>query len=410
MQMRFTQPERQVPDSRPAPGPHLLGISSLWAPGDDVRRLLMARHERLRALDWRHTVIAPGAVGPGMIDCGGVRLPGRAGQRLAVGRGRAIRQIAFAAPDIIEAADPGALGWAALAAAERLKVPAVAFCHADLPRVVARLLGSPASGGASERWTRRYLVSLYRHFDAVMTPRRELAERLKAWGVPRVTVQPTGVDCSVFTPCALDNAWRSDFCKTHGLAPDTRLLTCTQPLVPPGGLQRLADAVALLGRGHALVAVGGSGTPPVGDHVLRLPSLPDDHALARLIASSDAYLHDGEEPSSSLGVLQAMACGTRVVASAAGSLAELVDGAGMLVPLPRVGSWADAIDACLKASGAQERRAALARAQAHDWSRVLAQMTRRYSALIGSAAAPMPSSHHAPMPRRPWPQQLAHQR
>lgn len=415
MQMSFTRPEQQVQDERSAPGPHLLDVSMFWGHAGGVRRVLTARHERLRTLGWRHTIVAPGADGPGMIDCGGLPLPGSGGYRVVLGRGRAMRQMAFVAPDIIEAADPYTLGWAALAAAEQLQVPAVAFCHSDLPRLMARLVGGPAAGAtargqAAERWARRYLVNLYRHFDAVMAPSRGLAQRLQAWGVPRVTVQPLGVDCSVFTPCAQDATWRADFCQAHGLAPSTRLLAYTGRFAPEKNLQLLADAVALLGRGHVLVAVGDGPAPAQGEHVLRLPPQPDTRELARLVASCDAYLHAGDQETFGLGVLEAMACGTPVVAAGTGGLAELVEGAGTLVPQPRVGTWADAIEACLAGPSAHERRTALARAQAQDWPRVLAQMTRRYSALIGRTACPAQSELHAVTPKRPWAQQLARQR
>lgn len=418
MQMSFTSPAPQAQDEdRPAAGPHLLDVSMFWGATGGVRRVLTARHDRMKALGWRHTVIAPGAEGPGMIDCGGVPIPRSGGYRAVVGRGRAMRQMALVAPDLIESADPYTLGWAVLAAADQLKVPAVAFCHSDLPRLIARLAGGPAAaatplGRAGERWARRYLANLYRHFDAVLAPSRALAQRLQSWGVPRVAVQPLGVDCAVFTPCAQDAAWRAGFCEAQGLPAQTRLLAYTGRFAPEKNLQLLADAVALLGPGHALVAVGNGPAPPVGERVVLLPPELDGRQLARLVASSDAYVHAGDQETFGLGVLEAMACGTPVVAAGTAGLAELVDGAGILVDQPRPGSWADAMDACLAGCNAPLRRAALARAQAHDWPRVMTQMTRRYAALIGRNAAPAephrPGLQAAPS-LRPW-AQLARQR
>lgn len=415
--MSFSPPDAPAPDSRPTAGPHLLEVSMFWGASGGVRRVLTARHERMHALGWRHTVIAPGAEGPGLIDCGGLPLPGSGGYRVVLGQGRAMRQMTWAAPDIIEAADPYTLGWAALAAADRLRVPAVAFCHSDLPQLAARWAGGPTAGAtrrgqAAERWARRYLVNLYWHFDAVLAPSRGLAQRLQAWGVPRVSVQPLGVDCAVFTPCARDMAWRTAFCTVHGLAPDTRLLAYTGRFAPEKNLQLLADAVALLGPGHRLVAVGDGPAPPVGRHVLRLPTEADDHRLARLVASCDAYVHAGDQETFGLGVLEAMACGTPVVTADAGALTELTEGAGLLVRRPRSGDWADAMQASVSGHQAALRRTALARAQAQDWPQVLSQMTRRYAALIGMGATP-PHAAHADMPaagaQRHW-GQLARQR
>jgi alpha-1,6-mannosyltransferase len=393
MHLNYTLPRPQVEDSLPPAAPHLLDVSMFWGATGGVRRVLTAKHERLRELGWRHTVIAPGAEGPGLIDCGGVPLPRSGGYRMVLGRGRAMRQMAFVAPDLIESADPYTLAWASLAAAEQLRVPAVAFCHSNLPALMARLAGgsagtSGAAGRTAERWARRYLVSLYRHFDLVMAPSIGLAQSLQAWGVPRVTVQPLGVDCSVFTPCAQDENWRIELCRSYGLEPATRLFIYTGRFAPEKNLQLLADAVQRLGKGHMLLAVGNGPAPPVGPQVLRLPPENDCRRLARMVASSDVYVHAGDQETFGLGVLEAMACGTPVVAARAAGLAELAYGAGLLVSQPRADAWAEAMEAAVSGNNTVQRRTALARAQAQDWPRVIAQMTQRYTALIGRQAAP----------------------
>ncbi|RZL40681.1 MAG: glycosyltransferase family 1 protein [Rubrivivax sp.] len=371
--------------------PHLVDVSMFWGPTGGVRRVLMAKHERLRALGWRHTVMAPGASGPGIVDCGGLPLPHSGGYRVVLGRARAARQLEFIAPDVIECADPYTLAWATLDAAEVLRVPAVAFCHSDLPALAARLVGGPRAnrfGRAAERWAQRYLARLYRHFDLVLAPSRGLAERLQAWGVPRVGVQPLGVDCSVFTPTARDEAWRTELCREHGLAASTQLLVYTGRFAAEKNLSLLADAVRMLGPGHMLVAVGSGPLPPTGPQVLVLPPEHDANQLARIVASADAYVHAGDQETFGLGVLEAMACGTPVVVAAARGLAELARDAGVLVPSPLPRLWAEAISASLASPDATLRRAALARAQAQDWPRVMQQLSQRYTALIGRPVSP----------------------
>jgi alpha-1,6-mannosyltransferase len=353
----------------------------------------MSKHERLKAMGWRHTIIAPNAQGPGLIDCGGLPLPRSGGYRLVLGRGRAQRQMEFVAPDLIESADPYTLAWSVLRAAERLRVPTVAFCHSNLPTLMARLVGGPRGaatrrGALAERWSRRYLAHLYRRFDLVLAPSQGLADQLRAAGVPRVAVQPLGVDCTVFSPHAHDAGWRGEFCTAHGLAPDTRLFVYTGRFAAEKNLPLLADAVRALGPGHALVAVGSGPLPPQGAQVIVCPPVHDSSRLARIVASADAYVHAGDQETFGLGVLEAMACGTPVVVAAAGALAELAEGSGLLVPQPQPGVWAEAMRACLDGNNAVHRRAALARAQAQDWPLVMAQLTQRYTALIGRPAAP----------------------
>ncbi|WP_457424445.1 glycosyltransferase [Roseateles sp. P5_E7] len=371
--------------------PHLLDVSTFWGPTSGVRRVLMAKHDRLRALGWRHSIVAPGAQASGLIDCGGLAVP-HGGGRVALGRSRAERQMYFLAPDVIEASDPCTLAWAALATAQRLQVPAVAFCHSDLPTLAARLAGGPRQGRvglAAERLARSYLVGLYRRFDAVLAPSRSMAERLQAWGVPRVAVQPLGVDCSVFTPQARDDAWAAELCRTHGLGAETRLIICTSRFAAGKNLPLLADAVRLLGPGHLLVAVGSGPCPPTGKQVLVLPPEHDGRALARMVASADAYVDAGDQEAFGLGALQAMACGTPVVAADSGALAELAKDAGLLVPQPLPRLWAEAVDASLAGNNATLRRTALARAQAQDWPHVMRALTQRYTALLGRRATPV---------------------
>lgn len=376
--------------------PHLLDASMFWNGAGGVRRVLSARHERLGPLGWRHSVLAPGAQGDGLHDCGGLPLPRSGGYRVVLGTGQAQRQMQQLAPDLIESADPYALGWAALAAAERLRVPALACCHSDLPALAARLVGGPRGtstwrGQQAQRWARRYLVNLYRHFDAVLAPSHGLAERLRAWGVPRVEVQPLGVDCAVFNPQAHDVAWRGRLLRAHDLAPTTRLFVYTGRFAVEKHLDLLVDAVRLLGPGHVLLAVGEGPRLPRDVQVIRMHAIADARRLARAVASSDVYVHAGDQESFGLGALEAMACGTPVVVAGSGGLAELVGDAGLQVAHARPAAWAEAMQASLGHGNAVQRRAALHRARQHDWPLVIAQMARRYTALLQRSAATVPT-------------------
>ncbi|MDQ7030794.1 MAG: glycosyltransferase family 1 protein [Ardenticatenia bacterium] len=87
-----------------------------------------------------------------------------------------------------------------------------------------------------------------------------------------------------------------------------------------------------------------------------------------------------------LPVLEALSCGTPVVAAAASSLPELVGQAGRLVPPDDEHALASALDA-LMADGAERRRlAALAVEQASrfSWERTTAQTVAVYDELIGA--------------------------
>jgi alpha-1,6-mannosyltransferase len=371
--------------------PHVLDTSMFWGPAGGVRRTLGARHERLPAHGFSHTVLAPGARGDGLVDCGGITLPGSGGYRVVLSRSRAARLIERQRPDLIEAADPYRLAWASLDAARRLGVPAVAFCHSNLPLLIGRCF-TPAF----ERRVQRYLAHLYEGFDIVLAPSRSMTAALRTWGVRNVQRQPLGVDCTVFCPERRDPAWRRTVVAQLGLPRYTKLLVYVGRFAPEKNLQLLADAVELVGPGHALLLVGSGPCPPRGPGVYCLGHEFDAHALARIVASCDAFVHAGDQETFGLALLEAMACGTPVVACARGGLGELAIGAGYVVDRQRAPLWAQAIAATTSAPNPGLTQTALERARRHDWSAVVASMAQRYARLL-SARCPTPSRQGPPL-------------
>ena len=362
--------------------PHLLDCTMFWsAAGGGVRRYLLTKRAWLaRENGWQHSIVAPGVRGAGFVDCGGWPLPMSGGYRLPLDRPALARRMVDLRPDLIEAGDPYRPAWGALDAAQRLGVPAVAFCHSNLLALAAQWAG----GGRAARWARaaaaRYLAHVYRGFDLVLAPSRSMQGVLQELGLEQVQQQPLGVDTATFHPARRDPAWRRNL----GLGADARVLLYAGRFAPEKQLPLLAAAVRRLGPRYRLVAVGAGPTPPRGEQVLLLPYEPRAERLARIVASSDAFVHAGDQESFGLGVLEAMACGTPVVVRAAAGLAELVEGdAGIGVASARVDDWAEAIAALFAATDHEARlRRARARAEAHDWQRVLPALLARYRRLL----------------------------
>ncbi len=358
-----------------------------WGPTGGVRRVLTTKQMLFTRQGWRHTVMAPGVQGRERIDCGGLLLPASGGYRAVLRRRHAARLIEEARPDIVEAADPYTLAWSVLDASHRLGIPAVAFCHSNLPALAARWAAGPEGGqtrraALAARTAERYLARLYGRFDLVLAPSHGLAQQLREWGVPRVAHQGLGVDADVFTPAAADRGWRWSLEQKLQLPAGTRLLVYSGRFAPEKNLQVLADAVGLLGPRYALLAIGAGPTPPRGPRVHLLPLEPDSRRLARLLASCDAYVHAGDQETFGLGVLEAMACGTPVIGSSAAGVGELVCGAGQGVDGLRAANWAGAIEATVEGPPSVSTGLALRRARAHDWSRIFEQLSQRYIGLL----------------------------
>jgi alpha-1,6-mannosyltransferase len=371
-----------------------------------VRQVLQTKRAALHERGWRHTLMAPAASGHGTLDCGGLPIPFSGGYRFVVGRRHAARLIEQAEPDLIEAADPYTLGWAVLDAARSLQVPAVAFCHSNLPRMAQRWLAGPDGrqsrrGRWAERQAGRYLAHLYGHFDLVLAPNRELTQTLQTLGVMQARLQPLGVDCSVFTPVADDPAWRHALEQRLGLAAGTKLIVYAGRFAPEKNLDLLARAVALLGPGHALLAIGRGPSPPRGPAVHLLEPPAQRAHIARLLASSDVFAHAGDQETFGLAALEAMACGTPVVASARGGLGELVHGVGITLTSRRAADWAEGLREALEQTDSARTREALARARSLNWPLVMDGWVRHYQRLLQPGR--QPDSETAASTRQPLP-------
>ena len=365
-----------------------------WSPsGGGVRRYLQTKHGWLaRQPGWRHSIAVPlrgsGPVDPGWLRLPSWPLPGSGGYRLPLRRSAMARLLAAAEPDLIEAGDPYRVAWAALDAARRRGVPAVAYCHSNLESM-ARMAAGPRFAAVAGRAARAYARRLYERFDLVLAPSRSMAVHLADWGVGRVARQPLGVDTAVFHPSRASAGWRA----AHGIEPSTRLLVYAGRLAPEKHLDVLAEAVRRLGGDYLLLAIGaGPAPPPGGDRIRRLPFVAGSESLAAALAGADAFVHAGDQETFGLAALEAMACGTPVVARSAEGLAEFVDdrvGAAVHVGTPA--AFAEAIHAVCDDSAerrAARRLAARERAEAHDWERVLPQLLGRYRGLIDGVGAP----------------------
>jgi alpha-1,6-mannosyltransferase len=380
------------PSSFQPEGPHLLDATMFWARQacGGVRRAISTKRAALVARGWRHTLLAPGVRGPGMVDCGGVPLPFSGGYRFVLNQGNATRLIEQAEPEIIESADPFTLAWSVLDAARALQVPSVAFCHSNLPAMAAHWLGDRQAhhwyGRWAERQARRYLARVYAGFDMVLSPSRVMTDILQDLGVRHAQHQPLGVDSAVFHPSAADPAWRRSLERRLRLVPGTRLLVYSGRFAAEKNLDLLVRAVELLGPGHVLLAIGSGPRPPKGRQVVVLKPQHHNGKLARLLASCDAFVHAGDQETFGLAALEAMACGTPLVTSAAGGLGELVDGVGITLVSRRPGHWAEAMRAALGSRDGPLVWQGLERARSLDWTVVLDSLTQRYMRLLERGA------------------------
>ncbi|MDB5729827.1 MAG: glycosyltransferase family 1 protein [Noviherbaspirillum sp.] len=329
----------------------------------------------------RHAIVAPSAIdgsgAAGFVGVPGVAIPCPGGYRMPWSTRIAAQKIEELQPDLVEVGDPYQFAWAALRVKRSLDIPVLAFCHSDLPQLIAHRFGAHA-----RRFAIRYTRNLYRRFDLVLAPSRVMAQRLREMGIRQVRCQPLGVDTRTFRPEQRDAGLRERL----GLPPDARLLVYAGRFTREKKLHLLLEAMQRLGAPYHLLMIGSGADLPRSERVTYLRFQHDASLLAQLIASCDVLVHPGDQETFGLVALEAMACGIPVVGVAAGGIAELVDGdTGVLVRPGSAAALAEGIsgiyDADRAALGLNARRKTVER---YDWNSIMVQLMGHYNALLSA--------------------------
>nr|WP_051854838.1 glycosyltransferase [Streptomyces sp. NRRL B-1347] len=298
----------------------------------------------------------------------GPELPGTGGYRVLADRRRVTRLLERLAPDRLEVSDRTTLRWTG-AWARRARVPAAMVSH-EAADAVMRTWGLPPR---LARRTADSLNSRTAHAYARVVCTTEWAEReFVRIGASNVVRAPLGVDLRDRHP-GLRDAWLR---AAHAREGDALLLLCSRLSVEkqPG---RALDALEeLRARGvRAVLVVAGDGPlrPRLEQRAgeRRLPvtflgHVAERAALGALQATADVCLAPGPCETFGLAALEALACGTPVVASASSALPEIVGGAGA-VAADTADAFADAVQAVLDRPERDRRQAARARAEGFGW-------------------------------------------
>ena len=208
------------------------------------------------------------------------------------------------------------------------------------------------------------------------------AEIGAAYGIPsgRIAVAPLGVD-AVFSPaaagesCDLPQEVTGPFVLHVGDLHERRNLATVVDAVL--GARRHfgnASAVSLVlagidqGVGDGLCAIAAEADEP--DAVVRLGSVSES-LLLTLYRCAAALVYPSLYEGFGLPALEAMACGTPVIASRAASIPEVVGDAGILLDPLDVNAWTEAIVSVLNDDDrrAELRSRGLARASEFTWTR-----------------------------------------
>ncbi|MFH8443925.1 glycosyltransferase [Streptomyces sp. NPDC018026] len=328
------------------------------AAGHDPVLVVPGRHADDRETEQGRVITLPGPP-----------LPGTGGYRVLTDRRRVAVLLEELAPDRLEVSDRTTLRWTGRWA-RRARVPAVMVSHETADGVL-RTWGLPE--GAARR-TADALNVRTAHAYARVVCTTEFAEReFVRVGARNVVRAPLGVDLTGRGPELRDPGLRA----RHARGDETLLVMCSRLSVekrPGTALDALAELRRRGGRMVLVVAGDGPLRPrleqrarSLGLPVAFLGHVADPGLLGALQASADVCLAPGPAETFGLAALEAMACGTPVVASASSALPEVIGAAGA-VAADSGDAFADAVELLLARRERDRREAARARAECFGWN------------------------------------------
>ena len=233
-----------------------------------------------------------------------------------------LRRWSHQRPDVVQVVTEGPLGWSALTAARKLRLPVISEFHTNFHRY---------TGHYGVGWLKRPIAAYLRKFhnraDLTLVPTRALCAELAGQGIPRVDVVSRGVDTTLFDPARRSDALRRQW----GLAPDDLAVLYVGRIAPEKNLALLEQAFVAVRARHPrarLVLVGDG--PALPQLRARLPEAVCVGAqtgvlLAAHYASADLFVFPSLTETYGNVVAEALASGLPVVAYRDAAAHELID-------------------------------------------------------------------------------------
>ncbi|RMB86875.1 glycosyltransferase [Streptomyces shenzhenensis] len=320
-----------------------------------------------------------------VITLPGPLLPGTGGYRVLLDKRRVAALLEELAPDRLEVSDRTTLRWTGRWA-RRARVPAVMVSHETADGVLR-------TWGLSEDLSRRAADALNvrtAHTYSRVVCTTEFAEReFVRIGARNVVRAPLGVDLTDRHPALRDGGLRA----VHARVDETLLVMCSRLSVEkrPGTALDALEALLRRGRRAVLVVAGDGPLRARLEQRARERGLPvtfvghvsDRKELGALQASADVALAPGPAETFGLAALEAMACGTPVVASASSALPEVIGSAGATAA-DNGEAFADAVEALLERPAAERRDSARARAECFGWGAAVEAFLAAHDAPVRS--------------------------
>ena len=313
-------------------------------------------------------------------------------------------------PDIIEVGSLLFAPWLVAMAARGYGAPRLVFYHENLERRLAFPRGAAAAWRELSRGPlRAYLRAVSASVDAGIAASDTQIRDLADAGITDVIRSPLGVDLERFNPAR--RRYSSATRTMLGVSTNDPLVAFVGRLAPEKELTLLLRAWrAIENRCSATLLVMGEGPlePQVeraalNGRIVLVPFQKDRGMVADILAAADLLVAPGTIETFGLAALEAMACGTPVIAPDSGGASELVSRSGAGESF--IGGNVDAlVSAVCGLLDHPIRLAVLGRVgrryveREHDWQRVFDDLFSLYARLVQAATVERRQGTDAPLP------------
>lgn len=232
-----------------------------------------------------------------------------------------VAQWSLRRPDLVHIATEGLLGWSALQAATRLKLPVCSEFRTNFHAY---------SRHYDIGWLRKPILAYLRKFhnrtQATMVPTEGLRQELEGHGFHRMAVIGRGVDTQRFSPHHRSEALRAEW----GAAPGAPVLVCVGRLAAEKNLDTVIEAFAAVQRMDPRARCVLVGDGPLRESLAgRVPGLilagqRKGEDLARHYASGDLFVFPSLTETWGNVTGEAMASGLAVLAYDYAAAAQLI--------------------------------------------------------------------------------------
>lgn len=286
-------------------------------------------------------------------------------------------------PDVVQVVTEGPLGWSALSAARKLRIPVVSEFHTNFDSYSAYY-----GVGWLKRSVTAYLRRFHNRSDLCLVPTRHMQHMLLRSGYRSVDVVARGVDTHLFSPLRRSEALRQSW----GAAPETLVVSYVGRLAPEKNLALLMRSFTAIRQQHPEARLLLVGDGPARKQIeaqrhrgVIFAGMRTDEDLAAHYASADMFLFPSLTETFGNVTTEALASGLPVVAFDYAAAAELVQPAhnGFLAPLNEERAFIDLALALAQRSDRDATRLNCAESVAHlAWETVVTSLVDKLDATI----------------------------